>query len=203
MGMNILLSTFTRYQRITCVDGRNGEAEIAFFDDHFSLLHHLSMKKLITLFILLSFISCQGNNGSSSSEERSQNTVQNETLTNKFMILVNNHRKSKGLKTLTNVETLSDIALDHSIDMARKKVGFGHTGFSSRCTQARNALSGNLCAENVAMGQKTAEAVFSAWMNSSSHRANIENPRLTHSGLGIAVSESGTYYWTHLFLEKN
>ena len=35
------------------------------------------------------------------------------------------------------------------------------------------------------------------------HRANIENVRLTHSGLGVAVSDSGTHYWTHLFLEKN
>ncbi len=160
------------------------------------------MKQIITLFILLSFVACQGNK-SSSSEERSQNAVENETLTNRFMVLVNNHRKSKGLRALTHVDSLSDIALNHSRDMASKKVSFGHTGFSSRCTQARNVMDGNLCAENVAMGQKTAEAVFSSWMNSSSHRANIENSRLTHSGLGIAVSANGTYYWTHLFLEKN
>lgn len=161
------------------------------------------MKKIIPLFILLTFIACQGKKSSSSSEERSENAVLNETLTTKFMTLVNNHRKSLGLKALINVDSLSDIALDHSRDMANKSVAFGHTGFSSRCSQARSAIDGNLCAENVAMGQKTAEAVFSSWMNSSSHKANIENPRLTHSGLGIAVSTTGTYYWTHLFLEKN
>ena len=87
--------------------------------------------------------------------------------------------------------------------MANKEVSFGHTGFSGRCSEAREAMDGgNLCAENVAMGQKTALAVFTAWMNSSSHRANIENARVTHSGLGFAKSSAGTIYWTHLFLEK-
>lgn len=161
------------------------------------------MKKIISLFIFLSFISCEGKKDSSSSLERSQNTIENETLTNKFILLVNNHRKSVGLTSLIHVDSLNDIALEHGLNMANKSVSFGHTGFSSRCSEARTALDGgNLCAENVAMGQKTAEAVFNSWMSSSSHRANIENPRLTHCGLGIAVSENGSYYWTHLFLEK-
>jgi uncharacterized protein YkwD len=163
--------------------------------------------RILPIFILLSLIACnhQGSNSSSSSSrENTTAPVERETLTTRFMALVNNHRKSMGLKALTNVDSLSDIAFGHSQDMARKAVSFGHDGFSSRCSDARAALeSGNLCAENVAMGQKTAEAVFNAWMNSSSHRANIENSRLTHSGLGIAVSSDGTYYWTHLFIEKN
>lgn len=161
------------------------------------------MKMFIPLMILLALVSCQGNKSSSNSEERSQNAVENETV-NKFMELVNNHRRGKGLKSLTHVNSLADIAHGHSRDMARKSVSFGHSGFFSRCTDARTVMDGgNLCAENVAMGQKTAEAVFKSWMNSSSHRANLENPRLTHCGLGLALSSSGTHYWTHFFLEKN
>jgi uncharacterized protein YkwD len=158
--------------------------------------------KIITLLILLSFIACQNGNSSSSLEERSKDAILNDTLSANFMELVNNHRKSIGLKALIIVDSISDIAFDHSQDMSNKTVTFGHTGFSERCSEARTAISGNLCAENVAMGQKTAEAVFSSWMNSPTHRKNIESLRLTHSGLGVAVSDSGTHFWTHLFLEQ-
>ncbi len=163
------------------------------------------MKKLLPLLILFSLIACEGNDKSSSNSGNGDHreAVESETLTTQFMELVNNHRKKIGLKAITHVDSLALIALDHSHNMATKAVSFGHTGFSSRCSDARDAMSGgNLCAENVAMGQKTAQAVFSSWMNSSSHRANIENARLTHCGLGISQSSSGTYYWTHLFLEK-
>ena len=163
------------------------------------------MKKFLPLLILVLLISCEGKDKSSSGSGStdSREAVESETLTTQFMVLINNHRKSIGLKALTHAEPLAAIALEHSYNMATKEVSFGHTGFSSRCSEARDAMSGgNLCAENVAMGQKTAEAVYNAWMNSSSHRANIENGRLTHCGLGISQSSSGTYYWTHLFLEK-
>jgi uncharacterized protein YkwD len=118
------------------------------------------------------------------------------------MKLVNNHRKTMGLKSLTHVDQMALIAQSHSVDMAKGTVPFGHDGFSSRCDDARAAMNGgNLCAENVAEGQKTAEEVFHSWMNSPSHRANIESTRLTHCGLGIGQSSSGSPYWTNLFLE--
>lgn len=163
------------------------------------------MKKFIPFLFVVLLISCEGKDKSSSGSGStdSREAVESETLTSQFMVLVNNHRKKIGLKALTHVDPLAAIALEHSHNMATKEVSFGHTGFSTRCSEAREAMSGgNLCSENVAMGQKTAEAVFTAWMNSSSHRANIENGRLTHCGLGISQSSSGTYYWTHLFLEK-
>ena len=163
------------------------------------------MKKLLSLLILFSLNACQGKDGSSSETgaSDSREAVESESLTSQFMVLVNNHRKSIGLKPFTHSDSIALIALGHSHDMATKEVSFGHTGFSSRCTDARNVMSGgNLCAENVAWGQKTAQAVFTSWMNSSSHRANIENGRLTHCGLGISQSSSGALYWTHLFLEK-
>ncbi len=119
------------------------------------------------------------------------------------MDLVNKHRTSLGLKALIHSDDMALISAGHSRDMADKSVSFGHDGFSSRCSEAKSYLGGgNFCAENVAMGQKTAEAVYTAWMNSPSHRANIENSRVTHSGLGLATDNSGTIYWTHLFLEK-
>jgi uncharacterized protein YkwD len=88
--------------------------------------------------------------------------------------------------------------------MATGAVAFGHLGFSERCLVAKSLLGGgNLCAENVAMGQKSPSAVFTSWMNSPGHRANIEQSRVTHTGFGYAQSTSGIYYWTQIFMELN
>jgi uncharacterized protein YkwD len=127
-----------------------------------------------------------------------------EKMMEQFMTLVNNHRISLGKQPLEHLSQLGAIARTHSEDMASNTVAFGHTGFSQRCTEARIVIGGgNLCAENVAMGQKTVTATFNSWMNSSGHRANLEQSRVTHTGFGFKQSSTGTYYWTQIFIEKN
>lgn len=125
------------------------------------------------------------------------------TKTEEFMDLINNHRISIGLQALVHDEELADIAVIHSVNMATGVSPFGHDGFSGRCTEGRLILGGgNLCGENVAMGQKTVASAFSAWMNSPGHRSNIEQPRYSHTGFGYAQNTNGTYYWTQIFIEK-
>ena len=136
--------------------------------------------------------------------ETSPPTSSTKTMTEEFMALVNDHRTDLGLKPLIHDEVLGDIAREHSEDMANRSVAFGHTGFSQRCTDARAVMGGgNWCGENVAMGQKTVQAAFNSWMNSSGHRANIEKSRATHTGFGYKQTSTGTYYWTQIFLEVN
>lgn len=127
-----------------------------------------------------------------------------ETMTEEFMTLMNDHRVNLGLDPLNHISGLQEISEGHSAQMASGAVAFGHSGFSDRCAAGRIVLGGgNLCAENVAMGQKTVQAAYTAWMNSPGHRANIENARVTHTGFGFAKSSSGVWYWTQIFLEKN
>lgn len=124
------------------------------------------------------------------------------TWTDEFMDMVNNHRRSIGLRAIIHDDGLGDIARTHSQNMATGSVAFGHTGFSERCKDGRAELGGgNWCGENVAMGQKTPKDAFTSWMNSPGHKANIEQSRATHSGFGYVKSSSGKYYWTHIFLE--
>jgi uncharacterized protein YkwD len=119
-----------------------------------------------------------------------------------LMKLINTHRRGLGLSPLILSESLGQVVKEHSEDMADKSVAFGHSGFSSRCSLSRTLLGGgNWCGENVAMGQKTPQSAFTSWINSSGHRANIESPRATHTGIGIARSLSGTTYWTQIFIE--
>jgi uncharacterized protein YkwD len=124
-----------------------------------------------------------------------------DQMTEEFMMLVNNHRISLGKQSLEHSDGLARISLTHSEQMANKTVAFGHTGFSQRCHDARVILGGgDMCAENVAMGQKTAAAVFNSWMNSTGHRANLEQSRFTHTGFGLKLSSSGVYYWTLILI---
>lgn len=127
-----------------------------------------------------------------------------QTFAEEFMLILNEHRESLSLDPITLSASLSEIASEHSLNMAEKKIVFGHEGFSSRCAEARQALGGgNLCAENVAMGQKSPKQAFDAWINSPGHRANIEQSRHSHTGFGFAKSVEGKWYWTEIFLETN
>ncbi len=165
--------------------------------------------KLSYLFFLFFFYSCTDevkqsleNLDSKTLVEQTESNLQ--TFTEEFMHLLNNHRRSLGLRSLILNEDLSMLAFNHSLDMAKNLIPFGHTGFSDRCKSGYVYLGGgNFCAENVAWGQKSAQDVFSAWMNSSGHRANMENSRITHTGFGYATNENNKIYWTQIFIEYN
>jgi uncharacterized protein YkwD len=51
-------------------------------------------------------------------------------------------------------------------------------------------------AENIAQGQRDAEAVVAAWMNSPGHRKNILDPSHVFLGCGRSAVES---YWCTVF----
>ena len=50
--------------------------------------------------------------------------------------------------------------------------------------------------ENIAQGQRRAQAVHDAWMNSEGHRANILNCSFTAIGVGL---HAGSWTWTQNF----
>lgn len=181
------------------------------------------MKKLLILLLLFT-LSCEkqdpstdGTESSTESSTPSDSTIPGtnspttpstptnttDAWTNEFMDLVNNHRSSIGLRALIIDDGLSDIVLKHSQNMASGTTAFGHSGFSSRCSAGYTVLGGgNWCAENVAMGQKTPQAAFTSWMNSTGHRANIESSKASYTGFAYAKSSSGTYYWTQIFIQR-
>ena len=167
------------------------------------------MRYLIFIILITSF-SCKNSEKISSVHLSQASVEKNETMqtetngedlvTAEFMGLLNNHRLGIGLKEMILVHELSDIATQHSLDMANNLVSFGHNGFSDRCSDGRDVLNGaRWCGENVARGQKSAKTVFMAWMNSPGHRANIEKALATHTGFGFVESASGSIYWTQIF----
>lgn len=81
---------------------------------------------------------------------------------------------------------LTAAAQGHSDDMAARNY-FSHTTpegvtFDQRIKAAGYPQPG---AENIAKGQRSAQQVMTAWMESEAHRLNIENCRLTTIGVGL------------------
>lgn len=82
------------------------------------------------------------------------------------------------------------------VDMSLMSSARRHAGWMSR-QQSMQHSSG--VAENIAMGQRSTNAVMNSWMNSSGHRANILNPGYGRIGVAASRTGSGTIYWCQQF----
>lgn len=115
--------------------------------------------------------------------------------------LVNEIRVENGLSALKTNWELSRVARYKSQDMHDNRY-FSHTSptYGSPFTMMKNfGISYRSAGENIAMGQRTPEAVVNAWMNSSGHRANILNASYTEIGVGYVADGN---YWTQMFIGK-
>ena len=118
--------------------------------------------------------------------------------------LVNQERAKNGLDALKWAEDLAAVARAHSADMINRGF-FSHTNpdGQSPFDRLKNAgISYKSAAENIAYGQRSAEAVMNSWMNSSGHRANILNKNLKEIGVGAVKNSNGTIYWTQVFVTR-
>lgn len=111
--------------------------------------------------------------------------------------LVNAARAQAGCGALAEDDRLAAAARGHSDDMAAKGY-FSHTSLDGRTFVDRVRAAGypNPGGENIAQGQRSAQAVHDAWMNSQGHRENILNCEFTTIGVGL---HAGTWTWTQNF----
>jgi uncharacterized YkwD family protein/spore coat assembly protein SafA len=126
-----------------------------------------------------------------------------KSIENQVIALTNQERAKYGLPALKADWQLSRVARYKSADM-RDKGYFSHTSptYGSPFTMMKKfGIQYRTAAENIAKGQKSAQDVVKAWMNSSGHRANILNKSMTHIGVGYA-NGSGGPYWTQMFIGK-
>lgn len=138
-------------------------------------------------------------------EEKSVETpVQNDNISaieKAVLDLTNVERQKAGLQPLQIDKNLMNSARQKSTDMARNNY-FSHTSptYGSPFDQMKaNGISYRSAAENIAMGQRSAEEVVKAWMESPGHRQNILTPNFTHIGIGY---DANGQYWTQQFIQK-
>jgi uncharacterized protein YkwD len=120
--------------------------------------------------------------------------------------LINDQRAENGLARLNWSDEVAEIARHHSENMANFKF-FSHTDLDGLMVNDRADALGikkwRAIGENIAFNRgykNPAESAVERWMQSASHRENLLSNRWRESGIGIAVTEDGTYYFTEVFL---
>jgi uncharacterized protein YkwD len=116
--------------------------------------------------------------------------------------LVNDHRDSTGLPALVIDSFIIEEARNHSINMAKGITPFGHDGFNDRASRIFSELGGEVVGENVAEGNyPDAWSYVNSWLNSPSHKENIEKD-YNYTGIGVAKADNNQTYCTQIFLKK-
>ena len=121
---------------------------------------------------------------------------------------INQQRSAIGLQSLTWSDDAAKIARVHSENMANFKF-FSHEGLDGSMVNDRADSFGvskwRAIAENIAYNRGYANPisfVVERWMKSTGHRENILNNRWKESGIGIAITADGTYYFTQVFVQR-
>ena len=123
--------------------------------------------------------------------------IPQSSLTMQVLSIVNSERAKYGLDALTYDAHLSSAADIRAVEI---KSLFSHTRPDGRsCFTALDEVgySYRKAGENIAYGQRTAEEVMNAWMNSEGHRANILGD-YTFIGIGV-YEKGGVIYWSQFF----
>lgn len=116
--------------------------------------------------------------------------------------LVNKERAAAGLASLTLDASLSKVAQAKAEDMAKNGY-FSHTSptYGSPFDMMKSfGVKYSAAGENIAKGQRSAESVMNAWMNSSGHRANILSSNYDKIGVGYTTDAQGNTYWVQMFI---
>ena len=140
------------------------------------------------------------NNAGSGSNSTGGMSTGTSSVAQAVLSQVNAARAQNGLRALTLDANMNRAAAVRAAELAQS---FSHTRPNgSRGMTALNeaGVSYRTAGENIASGQQTAQAVVSAWMNSSGHRANILSASFGRMGVGQATI-GGRTYWVQLFAD--
>ena len=137
--------------------------------------------------------------------ETKQQAVQDPTCVryaDQIVKLVNNERRSRGLRELKIYPLLTKAALIRANELPQK---WDHTRPDGRrCFSVLTDLDINSTynGENIAMGYSNPSMTFNGWMTSEGHRDNILNASFRYIGVGCA-NINGVYYWVQEFIDTN
>lgn len=112
---------------------------------------------------------------------------------------INNYRNSIGLKSLINNITAKNQALSHS-EYQADQTHMSHEHSSKRAAAIFSTENASRYGENVAFGYSNIKKLVQAWINSESHRKNIEGD-FDYSGVGTIANDKGVLYFTQIFFK--
>jgi uncharacterized protein YkwD len=162
--------------------------------------------KLLSILFLTGLIFTMNSCSSDSTEESSLTAKPKATVKFEYsaselsaMKLINDYRVSIGLTALEQINYVSVKSEEHDQYMITKNV-VSHDGFVSRSEDIVKVVGAKNVGENIAYNYNTPEAAVKAWLNSASHKGNIEG-NFTHFGIAIRENATtGKKYYTNIFV---
>ena len=147
-------------------------------------------------------------NKETASETLNKKAVTNPEFERQAFEEINQQRAKMNLTPLVWSDDAAKIARLHSENMANFKF-FSHTGLDGSMVNDRadsfRVSKWRAVGENIAYNRGYANPIEFAvdrWMHSPGHRENILNARWKESGIGIAITLDGAYYFTQVFLQR-
>ena len=166
--------------------------------NHFKGCRMNSIKKIIFFTCLIPYVALPSFAASSLLSPEKEKQYQLIVLQE-----VNIYRSSKGLNKLALNDVISSQAKQHSLDMAEKKMTFGHQDFDKRISNIKkNIPSFGGGAENIAYFKLPPKDVVKKWLTSRGHRKNIEG-KYNLTGIGIIQDKKGWIYYTQIFVKDH
>ena len=160
--------------------------------------------KLLRVLLLVAIVFTMNSCSSDSSENPTSSASTQKAMTYTYntteietMALINKYRVSIGLNELKEINHISYKSEEHDHYMIANNV-VNHDDFVSRSQNIMNVLGAKSVAENIAYNYNSPQAAVTAWLNSTSHKANIEG-NFTHFGLSIRINPDGKKYYTNIF----
>lgn len=157
---------------------------------------------LLALMTLLTFSSC-------STEDFPEDGIDAITLQNapepkeieiEILELINEHRIGLGLNPLNSLSIVKSVAFTHTDYMVEVN-SVNHDNFYQRKISLEQNANAKVVSENVAYAYSSAQSVVNAWINSDSHRNNIEGD-YTDFEVSAEQNKEGKWYYTNIFIKR-
>ncbi|MBD0822581.1 CAP domain-containing protein [Aestuariibaculum marinum] len=133
-------------------------------------------------------------------EEFSLIILEDKSIEVEILDLINDHRLSKGLDPLLDMNIVKSVAYTHTDYMVDNNE-VSHANFFKRSEYLKANAGASKVSENVAYGYSSAESVVNAWLKSEGHRATIEGD-FTNFDISAEVNTEGKWYYTNIFIKK-
>ncbi|MGY3794991.1 CAP domain-containing protein [Aquimarina sp. 433] len=154
--------------------------------------------KYLYVVLAIAFVtSCASEDDTDNLSEQNSELVNELNIADAILTLVNQHRQSQGLSSLSKNNTAEQLAIDHTRYMISVEQ-INHDDFAQRSDALNDQENATASAENVARFYQNAQSVVDGWLNSSGHKDNIEG-NYTYTGIAAIKDENGRYYYTQLF----
>ena len=162
--------------------------------------------KLLRVLLLVAVVYTMNSCSSDTSEAPSSSTATMKVMDYSYdsseleaMNLINTYRVSVGLNELQQINHISYKSEEHDHYMIRNNV-VNHNDFVARSENLISVLGAKRVGENIAYNYNTPQSVVKAWLNSPTHKENLEGD-YTHFGISIRTNPDGKKYYTNIFVK--